>query len=35
MRRLEIGWAPISIGPSGGLKFQYIQEVPDIITEIQ
>ena len=29
------GWAPISIGSSGELKFQYIQEVPDIIIEIQ
>ena len=27
----EKGWAPISIESSGELKFQYIQEVPDII----
>ena len=25
------GWTPISIESSGELKFQYIQEVPDII----
>lgn len=29
------GWIPISAESSGGLKFQYIQEVPDIIIEIQ
>lgn len=29
------GWTPVSIESSGGLKFQYIQEVPDIIIEIQ
>lgn len=29
------GWTPISIKSSGELKFQYIQEVPDIIIEIQ
>lgn len=29
------GWTPISIGSPGELKFQYIQEVPDIIIEIQ
>ena len=29
------GWTPISIESSGELKFQYIQEVPDIIIEIQ
>lgn len=33
------GWTPISIEssgePSGELKFQYIQEIPDIIIEIQ
>lgn len=29
------GWAPTSIESSGELKFQYIQEVPDIIIEIQ
>ena len=29
------GWTPISIESSGELKFQYIQEVPDIIMEIQ
>lgn len=28
------GWVPISIESSGELKFQYIQEVPDIITKI-
>ena len=28
------GWTPISIESSGELKFQYIQEVPDIIIEI-
>ena len=27
----EKGWTPISIESSGELKFQYIQEVPDII----
>lgn len=30
----EKGWTPISIESSGELKFQYIQEVPDIITKI-
>lgn len=25
------GWTPISIESSGELKFQYVQEVPDII----
>lgn len=29
------GWTPISVESSGELKFQYIQEVPDIIIEIQ
>lgn len=29
------GWTPVSIESSGELKFQYIQEVPDIIIEIQ
>lgn len=29
------GWTPISIESSGELKFQYIQEIPDIIIEIQ
>ena len=29
------GRTPISIEASGELKFQYIQEVPDIIIEIQ
>ena len=29
------GWTPISIESSGELKFQYIQEVPDIMIEIQ
>lgn len=29
------GWTPISIESSGELKFQYIQEVPDIIIKIQ
>lgn len=29
------GWTPISMESSGELKFQYIQEVPDIIIEIQ
>ena len=29
------GWTPISIESSGELKFQYVQEVPDIIIEIQ
>ena len=27
----EKGWTPISIESSGELKFQYVQEVPDII----
>ena len=31
----EKGWTPISIESSGELKFQYIQEIPDIIIEIQ
>ena len=31
----ENGWTPISIGPLGELKFQYIQEVPDIIIKNQ
>ena len=31
----EKGWTPISIESSGELKFQYIQEVPDIVIEIQ
>ena len=31
----EKGWTPISIESSGELKFQYIQEVPDITIEIQ
>ena len=29
------GWTPISIESSGELKFQYIQEIPDIIIKIQ
>ena len=29
------GWNPISIESSGELKFQYIQEVPDITIKIQ
>lgn len=29
------GWTPISIESSGELKFQYIQEVPDITIKIQ
>lgn len=29
------GWTPISIESSEELKFQYIQEIPDIIIEIQ
>ena len=29
------GWTPISIESSGKLKFQYIQEVPDIIIKTQ
>lgn len=29
------GWTPIFVESSGELKFQYIQEVPDIIIEIQ
>ena len=28
-------WTPISIESSGELKFQYIQEVPDITIKIQ
>ena len=31
----EKGWTPISIESSGELKFQYIQEVPDIIIKSQ
>ena len=31
----EKGWTPISIESSGELKFQYVQEVPDIIIEVQ
>ena len=31
----EKGWTPISIESSGDLKFQYVQEVPDIIVKIQ
>lgn len=31
----EKGWTPISIESSGELKFQYIQEVPDIIIKTQ
>ena len=31
----EKGWTPISIESSGELKFQYVQEVPDIIIKIQ
>ena len=31
----EKGWTPISIESSGELKFQYIQEVPDITIKIQ
>lgn len=31
----EKGWTPISIESSGELKFQYVQEVPDITIEIQ
>ena len=27
----EKGWTPISIESSGELKFQYVQEIPDII----
>ena len=29
------GWTPISVESSGELKFQYIQEVPDITIKIQ
>ena len=29
------GWTPISIESSGELKFQYIQEIPDITIKIQ
>ncbi len=29
------GWTPIFIESSGELKFQYIQEVPDIIIKAQ
>lgn len=25
------GWSTVSIDSSGGIKFQYIQEIPDII----
>lgn len=31
----EKGWSPVSIGSIGELKFQYIQEVPDIIIKAQ
>lgn len=31
----EKGWTPISIESSGELKFQYVQEVPDIIIKNQ
>ena len=31
----EKGWTLISIESSGELKFQYVQEIPDIIIEIQ
>ena len=31
----EKGWTPISIKSSEELKFQYIQEVPDIIIKNQ
>ena len=31
----EKGWTPISIKSSEELKFQYIQEVPDIIIKSQ
>lgn len=31
----EKGWTPISIESPGELKFQYIQEVPDIIIKAQ
>ena len=31
----ERGWTPISMGLFGELKFQYIQEIPDIIIKIQ
>ena len=30
----EKGWTPISIESSGELKFQYIQEIPDITIKI-
>ena len=29
------GWTPISIESSGELKFQYIQEIPDIVIKTQ
>ena len=29
------GWTPLAVDSAGKLKFQYIQEVPDIIIEIQ
>lgn len=29
------GWTPLAVDSVGKLKFQYIQEVPDIIIEIQ
>lgn len=29
------GWTPLTVDSAGKLKFQYIQEVPDIIIEIQ
>lgn len=28
------GWTPLTVDSAGKLKFQYIQEVPDIIIEI-
>lgn len=27
----EKGWTPVSLESSGDIKFQYIQEIPDII----
>lgn len=29
------GWTPLTADSAGKLKFQYIQEVPDIIIKIQ
>ena len=29
------GWTPLTVDSAGKLKFQYIQEVPDILIEIQ